>query len=208
MLISDLAYGNTVSTEKHGSVAVAQPCLDGALEQIGACDRQLPILGNEADVDAQDVIRGSSVDELLAGRMAPCLLLRVLGDVVGDGVRSGEVEFGSPPAVEDDGKSAVGNLVEAVLELAQVLARVVTGDCLVGGVDRRDAVLVEKIADRASRLCVPLRQVVEAVKDAAHRAGGEGALRPGRGIRHQRYPPFPSTRATIASTKPSTKRLR
>ena len=168
MLISDLAYGNTVSTEKHGSVAVAQPCLDGALEQIGACDRQLPILGNEADVDAQDVIRGSSVDELLAGRMAPRLPLRVLGDVVGDGVRSGEVEFGSPPAVEDDSKSAVGNLVEAVLELAQVLARVVTGDCRQDCVDGCLAVVVEKIADCSGRLRVSLRQVLKAVEDSTY----------------------------------------
>ena len=221
MLISDLAYGNTVSTEKHGSVAVAQPCLDGALEQIGACDRQLPIPGIEADVDAQVVwLFGSNggarillldrvgVDRLLVGAEAARLLLRVLGDVLSDGVRSGEVEFGSPPAVKDDGESAVGNLVEAVLELAQVLARVVTGDCRQDCVDGCLAVVVEKIADRASHLRVSLRQVVEAVKDTAHRVGGEGALRPGRGIRHQRYPPFPSTRATIASTKPLTKRLR
>ena len=181
MLISDLAYGNTVSTEKHGSVAVAQPCLDGALEQIGACDRQLPIPGNEADVDAQIVwLFGSSGgtrfllldrvggNRLLVGAEAARLPLRVLGDVVGDGVRSGEVEFGSPPAVEDDGESAVGNLVEAVLELAQVLARVVTGDCRQDGVNGRLAVVVEKIADRSGRLRVSLRQILKAVEDSTY----------------------------------------
>ena len=179
MLIYDLAYGNTVSTEKHGSVAVAQPCLDGALEQIGACDRQLPIPGNEADVDAQDVIRGSSVDELLEGRMAPCLLLRVLGDVLSDGVRSGEVEFGSPPAIEDDGERAARVPVEACLELAQVLAFVAARDCLEDGLDGRLAVVVEKIADRASHLCVSLRQVLKAVEDSADCACGKGTLRRG-----------------------------
>ena len=99
MLISDLAYGNTVSTEKHGSVAVAQPCLDGALEQIGACDRQLPIPGIEADVDVQVVwlfvssagarillLDRVGVDRLLVGAEAARLLLRVLGDVLSDGV--------------------------------------------------------------------------------------------------------------------------
>ena len=111
--------------------------------------------------------------------MAPCLLLRVLGDVLSDGVRSGEVEFGSPSAVKDDGESAARVLVEAVLELAQVLARVVTGDCRQDCVDGRLTIIVEKIADRASHLRVSLRQVVEAVKDTVHRVGGEGPLRRG-----------------------------
>ena len=192
MLISDLAYGNTVSTEKHGSVAVAQPCLDGALEQIGACDRQLPIPGNEADVDAQIVwLFGSSGgtrfllldrvggNRLLVGAEAARLPLRVLGDVVGDGVRSGEVEFGSPPAVEDDGEGAARVLVEACLELAQVLARVVTGDCRQDCVDGRLTIIVEKIADYASHLCVSLRQVLKAVEDSADCACGKGTLRRG-----------------------------
>ena len=105
---------------------------------------------------------------MLVGAEAARLPLRVLGDVVGDGVRSGEVEFGSPPAVEDDGESAVGNLVEAVLELAQVLARVVTGDCRQDGVNGRLAVVVEKIADRSGRLRVSLRQILKAVEDSTY----------------------------------------
>ena len=111
--------------------------------------------------------------------MAPCLLLRVLDDVLSDGVRSGEVEFGSPPAVKDDGESAARVLVEACLELAQVLARVVTGDCRQDCVDGRLTIIVEKIADRASHLCVSLRQILKAVEDSADCTCGKGPLRRG-----------------------------
>ena len=192
MLIYDLAYGNTVSTEKHGSVAVAQPCLDGALEQIGACDRQLPIPGNEADVDAQIVwLFGSSGgtrfllldrvggNRLLVGAEAARLLLRVLGDVLSDGVGAREIELVPPPAIEDDGKRAASFPVEACLELAQVPALVAAGDCRQDCVDGCLAVVVEKIADRASHLCVSLRQILKAVEDSTDCACGEGTLRRG-----------------------------
>ena len=159
---------NLGGAEKGNAIPVFQPGLDSVLNQVSARSRQPLVLFEEAQVDAQNVIRGSSVDELLAGRMAPRLPLRVLGDVVGDGVRSGEVEFGSPPAVEDDGESTVGNLVEAVLELAQVLARVVTGDCRQDCVDGCLAVVVEKIADRSGRLRVSLRQILKAVEDSTY----------------------------------------
>lgn len=100
--------------------------------------------------------------------MAPRLPLRVLGDVVGDGVRSGEVEFGSPPAIEDDGEGAARVPVEACLELAQVLAFVAARDCREDGVNGRLAVVVEKIADRSGRLRVSLRQILKAVEDSTY----------------------------------------
>ena len=192
MLIYDLAYGNTVSAEKHGSVVVAQSGLDGALKQVGACARWLPILGNEADVDAQIVrLFGSSGgmrillldrvggNRLLVGAEAARLLLRVLGDVLSDGVEAREIELGPPPAVENDGDRAARFPVEACLELAQVLALVAARDCRQDCVDGRLAVVVEKIADRASHLRVSLRQILKAIEDSADCACGKGTLRRG-----------------------------
>ena len=192
ILISDLAYGNTVSAEKHGSVAVAQSGLDGALKQVSTCARRLPILGNEADVDAQVVWSfGSSggarillldrvgIDRLLIGVVAPCLLLRVLGDVLSDGVGAREIELGPPPAIEDDGERAARVPVEAGLELAQVLVLVAASDCRQDCVDGCLAVVVEKIADRTSHLRVSLRQILKAIEDSADCACGKGTLRRG-----------------------------
>ena len=116
---------------------------------------------------------------MLVGVVAPCLLLRVLGDVLSDGVGAREIELGPPPAIEDDGERAARILVEACLELAQVLALVVAGDCRQDCVDGCLAVVVEKIADRASHLRVSLRQILKAVEDSADCACGKGTLRRG-----------------------------
>ena len=136
-------------------------------------------------------------------------MLRVLGDVLGNGVGAGEVEVRPPPAVENDGDRAARVLVEAGLELAQVLAWLLfAGDGPQDGLDGRLAVAVEKIADRASHLRVSLGEVVEAVEDPADRAGGQGALGGGWGFGHHWYPPLPLMRRIIRVMKPSTKRLR
>ena len=116
---------------------------------------------------------------MLVGIVAPCLPLRVLSDVLSDGVGAREIELGPPPAIEDDGERAARVLVEACLELAQVLALVVAGDCRQDCVDGCLAVVVEKIADRASHLRVSLRQILEAVEDSADCACGKGTLRRG-----------------------------
>ena len=119
------------------------------------------------------------VDRLLVGAEAARLLLRVLGDVLSDGVGAREVELGSPPAIEDDGERAARVPVEACLELAQVLVLVAASDCRQDCVDGRLAVVVEKIADRASHLRVSLRQIRKAVEDSTDCACGERTLRCG-----------------------------
>ena len=168
----------------------------------------MSILGHKADVDTQDVILGTSVNYLLARFVAPCLPLRVLGDVLGDEVGAGEVEVRPPPAVENDGDRAARVLVEAGLELAQVLAGVVAGDSAQGGLDSGPAVVVQQVADGARGLRVALGEVVKAVEDPADRAGGQGALGGGWGVGHHWYPPLSSMRRIIRPMNPSTKRLR
>ena len=116
---------------------------------------------------------------MLVGVVAPCLLLRVLGDVLSDGVGAREIELGPPPAIEDDGECTARLSVEACLELAQVLALVAAGDCRQDCVDGCLAVVVEKIADRASHLRVSLRQILKAVENSTDCACRKGMLRRG-----------------------------
>ena len=119
------------------------------------------------------------VDRLLVGAEAPCLLLRVLSDVLSDGIGAREIELVPPPAVENDGECSARFAVEAGLEFAQVFALVAAGDCREDGVNGRLAVVIEKITDRASRLGVSLRQLLKAVDYSAYRVGREGPLRRG-----------------------------
>ena len=216
-LVYDLTGQNPVGAEETDVVAVFQPNLDSALEQVGARDGPLPILFEETQVDTQIgplvgarilLLHRVGVDHLLTGGVAVRLVLRVLGDVLGDGVGAGEVEVRPPPAVENDGDRAARVLVEADLELAQVLAGVVAGDSAQGGLDSGSAVVVEQGADGARGLRVALGEVVEAVEDPADRAGGEGALGDGRGVGHHWYPPLSSMRRIIRPMNPSTKWLR